>query len=237
MRAVCSAGFSSEIPGMQVVGLVPDRRDIRAGGLNGLDDGAGVRAVIGIAGNGAIAVVLGKEGLDIGQRLFRGALVDQADQRALRLAERFHEGLAARNDRVPVGRSAVTVAPGNRRIRQRGAGASTAEQAGHRSSAHAGGSGKQKIAAANRLALDEILDKGRHSFLPNPRLKRFPRYRRPDCQQGEPSPRARRCSAPPTAINALTSYFFSFAQVKWFSVGWQQAIAPAGFDGWQCVRV
>src|SRR5690606_4649392 len=96
---------------------------------------------------------------------------------------------------------------------------------------------EQEITTAERLALDEILDKGRHWFLPNPRLKRLRRCRGLDSHHAEPGPRTGRSNMCPTPINALTSYFFKFTQVKWFSRRWQQEIEPAGFDGWQYLRV
>ena len=81
-----------EIPGMQIVGLVPLGDDVGAGVLARLDDGTRVRAVVRIDVDDAIAAGLGENCLDVGDPLLAVAF---RNQRHIVRADRLRECGAA----------------------------------------------------------------------------------------------------------------------------------------------
>ena len=138
-----------------------------AGRLHGLGHLAGIRAVIGVAVDGAIAIVLGQQRLDVRKAFFRRAFVDQVDQILFLAADRFHKGLAARNDGQPIGVGAVAIAPGADRIGQRGAGHPVTKDARNRRRGDARRRSEQEIPTVDRLSFDEVLDECGHDIPPS----------------------------------------------------------------------
>src|ERR1700687_3669015 len=81
-----------EIPGVQVVGLIPLGHNIGAGVLARLDDGACIGTVVGINVDDAIAAGLRENCFDVGDPLLTIAFRDQGHVVS---ADRFRESCPA----------------------------------------------------------------------------------------------------------------------------------------------